>query len=165
MVKKKIKKTLVEQILDKHDISYESLTWTLLDKSDAQRQATLAAFGMQESDIYKTLAATGDKTGPLVAVVPITEHLSLKKLASASGNKKVVMLPLKDLQKTTGYVHGANNPVGIWHNKHFPIFFDQTAATAPFIAVSAGELGRSNKVLPTDIATLVGAPFVDLLEK
>ncbi|SUP52461.1 Uncharacterised protein [Weissella viridescens] len=28
------------------------------------------------------------------------------------------MIPTKDLQKTTGYVHGANNPVGIWQNKN-----------------------------------------------
>ena len=51
-----------------------------------------------------------DKTGPVIGIIPITEHLSEKKLAKISGNKKVQMIPQKDLQKTTGYVHGANNP-------------------------------------------------------
>jgi len=73
-------------------------------------------------------------------------------------------LPVKVLQKTTGYIHGANNPVGIWQNKHFPIFFEQTAQKAPYILVSGGELGRSDKINPVDVASLVGASFVDLLE-
>jgi Cys-tRNA(Pro)/Cys-tRNA(Cys) deacylase len=162
---KKIKKTLVEQILDKHDIPYTPLFWTLLEANQTDKAARLKEAGIAETDIYKTLAATGDKTGPIIAVLPITEHLSLKKLAAASGNKKVIMLPLKDLQKTTGYVHGANNPVGIWHTKKFPIYFDASAQAQSTIAVSAGELKRSDLVNPQDIAILVGAPFVDLQEK
>lgn len=161
---KKIKKTLVEQILEKHNIPYTPLFWTLLEADAADKAQHLQAAGIAEHDIYKTLAAIGDKTGPLVAVLPITEHLSLKKLAAVSGNKKVSMLPLKDLQKTTGYVHGANNPVGIWHTKKFPIFFDLSAQHAQQIAVSAGELKRSDLVNPQQIATLVAAPFVDLQE-
>ena len=58
------------------------------------------------------MVATGNNTGPLVGVVPMTEHLSMKKLAKASGNKKCEMLPLKKLEKTTGYVHGANTSIG-----------------------------------------------------
>ena len=164
MAKKKIKKTLPEQVMDKHGVAYKSLTLDILDKTAAERDAILATFGVAHDDIYKTLAATGDKTGPVIAVVPITQHLSMKKLAAASGNKKVTMLPQKILQQTTGYVHGANNPVGIWHTKHFPIFVDLSAKSVPFFLVSAGELGRSDQISPTDLANLINAPFVDLLE-
>ena len=52
--------------------------------------------GIEETEIYKTLALTGDKTGPIIGIVPITEHLSEKKLAKISGNKKVNMIPQKD---------------------------------------------------------------------
>ena len=45
-----------------------------------------------------------------------------EKLAKLSGNKKVAMIPQKDLEKTTGYIHGANNPVGIRQKHPFPIF-------------------------------------------
>ncbi len=48
-------------------------------------------YNFEENDIYKTLALTGDKTGPVIGIVPITEHLSEKKLAKISGNKKVSM--------------------------------------------------------------------------
>ncbi|MBU7456147.1 aminoacyl-tRNA deacylase [Leuconostoc fallax] len=164
MAKKKIKKTLPEHIMDAHQVNYEHLELNILDKTDEEITQLLDHFQVKKSDIYKTLAAHGDKTGPVVAVLPITQHLSTKKLASASHNKKVKMIPMKELEKTTGYIHGANNPVGIWQNKKFPIYFDMTAQNADYIIVSAGELGQSDKVNPQQMATLVQADFADLLE-
>ena len=41
-----------------------------------------------KKDIFKTLALMGDKTGPVIGIVQITEHLSEKKLAKISGNKR-----------------------------------------------------------------------------
>ncbi len=37
------------------------------------------------------------------------------------------MIPQKDLEKTTGYIHGANNPVGIRQKHNYPIFIDRIA--------------------------------------
>ena len=74
------------------------------------------------------------------------------------------MIPQKDLEKTTGYIHGANNPVGI-HQKHsFPIFIDQTALSRKSIIVSAGEVGRSIQIKAQDLADFVQAQFADLKE-
>ena len=157
MAKKvKIKKTLVDQILDKAKIDHDSLVLNALEGQLPQ--------GIEENDIYKTLALTGDKTGPVIGIVPITEHLSEKKLAKISGNKKVSMIAQKDLQKTTGYIHGANNPVGI-HQKHaFPIFIDEVALSKSFMIVSAGEVGRSIRIQPQVLADFVHASFVDISE-
>lgn len=89
MAKKvKVKKTLVDQILDKAKIDHDSL---VLNALDGQLPP-----GTEETEIYKTLALTGDKTGPIIGIVTITEHLSEKKLAKISGNKKVNMIPQKD---------------------------------------------------------------------
>ena len=162
--KKKDKKTLPEQVLDKHGLSYDSLAINALDLTEEEKQAKFAELRIKESDIYKTLAAKGDKTGPVVAVVPLTERLDMKKLAAVSGNKKAHMLPMKELEKTTGYIHGANNPVGIWQNKHFPIYIDKHAENADFILVSAGELGRSDKLNPVELAEMIGASFEELTE-
>ena len=116
------------------------------------------------SQIYKTLALTGDKTGPVIGILPITEHLSEKKLAKISGNKKVAMIPQKELEKTTGYVHGANNPVGIRQKHHYPIFIDQVAIEREAIIVSAGEVGRSVLIKAQDLADFVKAGFADIKE-
>ncbi|HEL2387372.1 aminoacyl-tRNA deacylase [Streptococcus suis] len=157
MAKKvKIKKTLVDQILDKAKINHDSL---VLNAFEGQLPS-----GIEEHEIYKTLALTGDKTGPIIGIVPITEHLSEKKLAKISGNKKVSMIPQKDLEKTTGYVHGANNPVGIRQKHNFPIYIDQSALELGHLIVSAGEIGRSIKIDSRVLADFVKADFADLIE-
>lgn len=154
--KEKVKKTLVEQILTKANIEHQGLSINALDQSLPK--------DFDRSRIYKTLALIGTQTGPVIGVVPITQHLSEKKLAKVSGNKKVTMIPQKDLEKTTGYVHGANNPVGIRQKHKFPIFIDQGALQRENIIVSAGEVGRSIEVKAQDLADFVQADFVDLVE-
>ncbi|HFI0331477.1 TPA: aminoacyl-tRNA deacylase [Streptococcus suis] len=157
MAKKvKIKKTLVDQILDKAKIDYDSL---VLNAFEGQLPP-----GIEENDIYKTLALTGDKTGPVIGIIPITEHLSEKKLAKISGNKKVSMIPQKDLEKTTGYIHGANNPVGIRQKHNFPIYIDQSALEKGKMIVSAGEIGRSIRIDSQVLADFVKANFADIIE-
>lgn len=154
--KRKLKKTLVEQILDKAKIKHDSLALNALEGKLPE--------DIQKEDIFKTLALTGDKTGPLIGIIPITEHLSEKKLAKVSANKKVTMIPQKELQKITGYVHGANNPVGIRQKHHFPIFIDSIALEKGQIIVSAGEIGRSIRINSQVLADFVGAQFADLKE-
>ena len=157
MAKKvKIKKTLVDQILDKAKIDYDSLVLNALEGQLPQ--------GIEENDIYKTLALTGDETGPVIGIVPITEHLSEKKLAKISGNKKVSMISQKDLEKTTGYIHGANNPVGIRQKHNFPIYIDQSALEKGKMIVSAGEIGRSIRIDSQVLADFVKANFADIIE-
>ncbi|MDR3190514.1 MAG: Cys-tRNA(Pro) deacylase [Lactobacillaceae bacterium] len=157
--KPRIKKILVEQILDKANVPYETIAFSGgMERSDAEMQA----FGLTEHDIYKTLALIGNVTGPVIGVVPLDSHLDEKKFAKVSGNKRVDMIPTKDLQKTTGYVHGANNPVGIWQTKKFPIYFDLVAKEAGLITLSAGEVGRSIRVDATLLADFVHGQFADL---
>ena len=158
MAKKvKIKKTLVEQILTKAGIDHTGI------QSNALEGELPPEYDRKQ--IFKTLALLGDKTGPIIGIVPITEHLSEKKLAKVSGNKKVSMIPQKDLEKTTGYVHGANNPVGIRQKHNYPIFLDKTALDLNQMIVSAGEIGHSIIVAPQDLASFVKADFADILEE
>ncbi|GGE34251.1 aminoacyl-tRNA deacylase [Streptococcus himalayensis] len=154
--KSKIKKTLVEQILTKANIEHQGLQINALE-GDIPSQ-------ISREQIYKTLALKGDKTGPVIGILPITEHLSEKKLAKVSGNKKVSMIPQKELEKTTGYVHGANNPVGIRQRHAFPIFIDHSALSSETMIVSAGEIGHSIAIAPQALADFVDAQFADLKE-
>jgi len=159
--KPKLKKTLPEQILDKAKIPYQSFVFE--DYEDKE----LVNANHREVDehiIYKTLALTGNVTGAIIGIIPLDAHLDYKKLSKASGNKKVGMIPLKELEKTTGYIHGTNNPVGIHQTKKFPIFIDKEAIEQGEIIVSAGELHRSIKVNAQQLADFVGATFVDLQE-
>ena len=57
-----------------------------------------------------------------------------KQLASASNNKKVEMVPLKEIQGLTGYIRG-----GV--KKTYPLYIDESAASLNPISVSAGKRG------------------------
>ena len=95
MAKKvKIKKTLVEQILTKAGIKHKGIQVNALEGQMPS--------GYEKHQIFKTLALLGDKTGPIIGIVPITEHLSEKKLAKISGNKKVNIDTTKRFGKNNG---------------------------------------------------------------
>lgn len=159
--KKGLKKTQVEQILDKHKVPYKQMVFPTHQDGDV-RTMSVDHTGVDEHLVYKTLVLEGPTTGPLVGVVPVDTHLDEKALARVSGNKKVEMVPLKKLVKTTGYVHGANTPVGIYEKHHFPIFIDSDAKKTPTIYVSSGQIGRSVEVSAEELANLVHAKFADL---
>ncbi|MCI1894964.1 MAG: Cys-tRNA(Pro) deacylase [Lactobacillus sp.] len=156
--KKKEDKTLVEKMLDKQNIAYTPYEFPTHEAGDVA-QLTVDHLAVPEHRIYKTLALTGNKTGPLIGVVPLDRHIDYKKLSAVSGNKKVGMIPLKDLEQTTGYEHGANTPIGIHARHKYPIFIGEEALKEPEIIVSAGKIGRSVGLAPKALAKAVNAKF------
>ncbi|USS89140.1 aminoacyl-tRNA deacylase [Fructilactobacillus cliffordii] len=161
--KNKIHKTLVEQILSQHKIPYQQVIFPTYKDGDVAQLDTNAS-DYPDHQIYKTLALTGKNTGPVVGVVPLDSRLSYKKMAQASGNKKVGMIPLKELEQTTTYEHGANTPIGIYEKKGYPIYFDKSARDQGDIVVSSGKIGRSILVNAKQIADLVHGNFANLTE-
>ena len=72
--KTKIKKTLVEQILTKAKVNHKGLQINALEGELPEK--------IDRSQIYKTLALTGDKTGVIIGILPIiiTDVLHLHPL-------------------------------------------------------------------------------------
>lgn len=159
--KKKINKTNVMRILDQHKIPYESFEFPW---SEDHLEATEVAdkLGFARDDIFKTLVAKGDKTGVIVACIPGNAHLDLKKLAKASGNKKVEMLHMKDLEATTGYIRGGCSPIGM--KKLFPTYIGEQATAKENILISAGKRGVQVALDPNVLTELVFSKFVAITE-
>ena len=86
--KSRLKKTQVEQILDKNKIAYKQIEFPTVQDGDV-RSLKIDHQGIDEHRIYKTLVLEGPTTGPLVGVVPVDTHLDEKALARVSGNNKV----------------------------------------------------------------------------
>jgi len=144
----KKKKTNVHRMLDKAGINYTTHTYAWKEEQlDAESAAE--KLGMDLSKVYKTLIAVGDKTGPVVSCIPATASLDLKALAQVSGNKKVEMLPMKDLEKVTGYIRGGCSPIGMKRN--FPTYIDSAAENMETIVVSAGKRGFQVEIAPDDL--------------
>lgn len=163
MAKKKQVKTNAIRIVEQKKIPYQEHTYTY-SENDLGAKHVAEELNQNEAQIFKTLVTVGNKTGPVVAVIPSNQELDLKKIAKESGNKKVEMLHLKDLENLTGYIRGGCSPVGM--KKLFPTYFDQSALNFATIMVSAGKRGVQMELAPNDLAGLVRGKFVDLtLEK
>ncbi|WP_241559430.1 YbaK/EbsC family protein [Lacticaseibacillus hulanensis] len=147
-------------MLDAAHIAYAPVAFSTHQDGDVMQIST-EEMAVPRHLVYKTLVLTGNKTGPVVGIVPLDMHIDYKKLSQVSGNKKVGMVPLKDLVKTSGYEHGANNPVGIHARHNYPIYFANEAKAAGEIIISAGKIGRSVKVNAEELAKFVGAKFAD----
>lgn len=160
MAKKKQVKTNAIRIVEQKKIPYQEHTYTF-SEDDLGAKHVAEELNQNEAQIFKTLVAVGNKTGPVVAVIPSNQELDLKKIAKESGNKKVEMLHLRDLENLTGYIRGGCSPVGM--KKLFPTYFDQSALNFAAIMVSAGKRGLQMELAPNDLAGLVRGKFVDLI--
>ncbi|HEY3298091.1 MAG TPA: Cys-tRNA(Pro) deacylase [Armatimonadota bacterium] len=149
-----MKKTNAARILDSMSVCYEIRTYEV-DESDLSAENVAVKIGLPLSHVFKTLVAVGDKTGVLLAVVPGDAELDLDALARLSGNKKVAMIPQRDLQHTTGYIRGGVSPVGT--KKSFPTYLDESALQYKEIAVSAGARGIQLVLSPHDLERAVNA--------
>ena len=81
--KNKLEKTLVEKILDQHKIKYRQAEFAVSEDKGGVAQMDTSILRDKERFVYKTLVCEGNKTGPLVGVVPITEQLKHEKLAKS----------------------------------------------------------------------------------
>lgn len=159
MSKKKKEKTNAVRLVEQHDISYKEYEYSWgEDQLSAEHVAN--ELNQNIAQIFKTLVAVGNKTGALVAVVPGNQELDLKKIAKISQNKKVEMLHLKDLEKTTGYIRGGCSPIGM--KKQFPTYIDTSAQDFSSILVSAGKRGLQIELAPEDLANLVDGTFANI---
>jgi len=140
-----LKKTNATRILDKLKIDYQIIEYQV-DMSDLSAEHVSRDIGIPLGQIFKTLVAQGDKTGEMVACVPGDKELNLKKFASVSGNKKVNLIPVKDINKKTGYIRGGVSPIGLKHP--YALYIDLSALNYQFILISAGLRGLQIKIDP-----------------
>jgi len=141
----KLKKTNATRILDKLNIEYQIIEYQV-NASDLSAEHVSRETGIPLCQIFKTLVAYGDKTGEMVACVPGDKELNLKKFASVTENKKVNLIPVKDINKKTGYIRGGVSPIGLKHS--YPLYIDHSALQYQFILISAGLRGLQIKIDP-----------------
>ena len=149
---KKIDKTNAARLLDKAGIAYNLIPYEF-DENDLAAQHVADSLGQDISQVFKTLVLRGDRTGHVVCVVPGDMEVDLKALAKVSGNKKVEMIPMKDLLGVTGYIRGGCSPIGM--KKRFPTYFHSTVADHDRIYVSAGVRGLQIEISPHDLIDFV----------
>lgn len=154
-----INKTNAARLLDRAKIKYELVPY-VVDENDLAATHIATQLGEDIRQVFKTLVLKGDKTGHFVCVLPGDAEVDLKKAAKVSGNKKVDLIPMKELLPTTGYIRGGCSPIGM--KKLFPTYFHISCLEYEYIYVSAGVRGLQLKVSPNDLITYVRATTADI---
>lgn len=152
-------KTNVMRLLDAAKIEYEALEYEV-DESDLSGASVARKTGKDKDIIFKTLVVCGEKNGFGVCCIPVCEELDLKKASKLFGEKKIEMIHVKDLLKTTGYIRGGCSPIGM--KKQFPTIIDETATLCDKIFVSGGQRGLMLGIEPNELLRYIGATFADL---
>lgn len=152
-------KTIACRILDQNQIPY---TLHEYDWKEEELDALTVAHkvGIPPQQIFKTLVLRGDKSGVLLASLPGDKELDLKALEVASKNKRVEMVPIKDLQALTGYIRGGVSPLGV--KKRYPFYLDVSAMELNPISISAGRRGLQIFVAGIDLQRVTGAIVASL---
>ncbi|WP_427171615.1 Cys-tRNA(Pro) deacylase [Fusobacterium nucleatum] len=112
--------------------------------------------------VFKTLVLLSEKREMVVACIPGIEKLDLKKLAKLSGNKKLEMLPMKDLLSMTGYIRGGCSPIGI--KKKHSIFIHESALDNKTILISGGLRGLQIEIEAQKLVDYLKMVVGDIIE-
>jgi Cys-tRNA(Pro)/Cys-tRNA(Cys) deacylase len=152
-------KTNAVRVLERAGMSFE-LRQYLVDEEHHIAEHAAEELSMPPETVCKTLVVQGDQTGYLFALLPAGTELDLRSLAEASGNKRVALVPQRDVLGLTGYVRGAVTVLAA--KRAYPIFIDETAMLWPAIGISGGTLGLEIILSPPDFVTLTGATLADI---
>lgn len=153
-------KTNAMRLLEQANVEFSAIEYEV-DENDLSGVHVASQTGQPVEQVFKTLVTKGEKKGYMVFCIPVAEELNLKKVAAIVGDKKVEMLPVKDLLSLTGYVRGGCSPVGM--KKKFPTYIDETAILYDEIIISAGVRGCQLKVNREQLVTYLEAELVDLI--
>ena len=140
-------KTNAARLLDQLGIRYELREYEV-DPEDLAAETVAAKIGLPAEQVFKTLVARGERNGTCLAVIPGDQELDLKALAMAAGERKIQLVPVKELQALTGYIRGGVTALA--GKRDYPVFVDETIELFDVVSISAGVRGLQILLAPAD---------------
>ncbi len=101
------------------------------------------------------MVARGDRNGVCFAVIPANTELDEKALARLAGDRRLDVVPLKEVQPLTGYIRGGVTALAA--KRDYPVFVDESIFLCDVISVSAGVRGTQILLAPADYIASVNA--------
>ncbi|MDO4170240.1 MAG: Cys-tRNA(Pro) deacylase [Lachnospiraceae bacterium] len=157
---KKENKTNAMRILERNKISYEVKYY----ECDEFKDGISIAKKLDENpdECFKTLATKGKSGSYYIYVLPVDKELDLKKCARAVGEKSVEMIPVKEINRVTGYIRGGTTALGM--KKDYPVVVHQSADDLTKMIVSGGKLGVQIKLTPKDYLKVTKGKMADIIK-
>ncbi|WP_066719311.1 Cys-tRNA(Pro) deacylase [Clostridium sp. Marseille-P299] len=153
-------KTNAMRLLEQANVNFTTIEYEV-DEANLSGTHVAEQTGQPVEQVFKTLVTKGEKKGYMVFCIPVAEELNLKKAANIVGDKKIELIPVKDLLSLTGYIRGGCSPVGM--KKKFPTYIDETAILFDEIIISAGVRGCQMVVNREQIVNYLEAELADFV--
>ncbi|MGN0464837.1 MAG: Cys-tRNA(Pro) deacylase [Lachnospiraceae bacterium] len=155
-------KTNVMRTLEKEKIGYKAHEYP--HGKEAVDGITVAkSLGQNPDCVFKTLVTTDTKKNFFVFVIPVGRELDLKKAAKTVKAKTIEMIPVKDIQKITGYIRGGCSPINM--KKKYETVYHETAKECETIMVSAGKIGFQIELSPDDLIRVTDGKLADICKE
>ncbi len=97
-----------------------------------------------------------------MAVIPGDQELDLKALAASAGERKIQLVPVKELQSLTGYIRGGVTALAA--KRDYPVYVDETIEMFDVISISAGVRGMQILLAPVDYMRVTGSVVASLAQ-
>lgn len=161
MSKSKEIKTNAMRILEKEKIPFSHYTYECGEFIDGIQIAD--KLSLPHEKVFKTLVTQGNSRDYFVFVIPVDRELDLKKAARAVGEKSVAMIPVKDINRITGYIRGGCTAIGM--KKQYATRLDECAARQGTIVVSGGRIGSQIELKPEDLLAACMGEYADICQE
>jgi Cys-tRNA(Pro)/Cys-tRNA(Cys) deacylase len=158
---KPAQKTNAARLLDQMAIHYELREYEV-DPDDLAAETVAAKIGLPPEQVFKTLVARGERNGIIMAVTPGDQDLNLKALAATAGERKIQLVPVRELQTLTGYIRGGVTALAA--KRDFPVFVDETIELFDVVSISAGVRGTQILISPADYLRAIKGRLAPLAE-
>jgi Cys-tRNA(Pro)/Cys-tRNA(Cys) deacylase len=155
-------KTNATRILDDLGVPY-TLREYEVDPEDLSAESVALKIGLPAEQVFKTLVARGDRGGVYLSVVPGNMELDGKALARVTGDRRVELVPLREVQQLTGYIRGGVTALG--GKRDYPVYADETVELFDIISVSAGVRGTQILLAPADYLRVTHATVVPIARR
>ncbi len=140
-------KTNAVRMLDAAKIPYELREYEV-DPEDLSAETVARKVNLPLEQVFKTLVIRGDRNGVCLAVVPGNTEVDEKAVARLTGDRRVEMVALKEVQALTGYIRGGVTALA--GKRDYPVYVDETAELFDVISISAGMRGLQILLAPAD---------------
>ena len=147
-------KTNAVRLLDAAKIPHELREYQV-DPDDLSAETVAAKVNLPLEQVFKTLVMRGDRNGVCLAVVPGNTNVDEKAMARLTGDRRVEMVPLKEVQALTGYIRGGVTALA--GKRDYPVYADDTIELFDVISISAGTRGLQILIAPADYLRIANA--------
>jgi Cys-tRNA(Pro)/Cys-tRNA(Cys) deacylase len=123
---------------------------------------TARYLGVPLEQVFKTIVVKREGKGkPILAVVPGSAEVDLKRLAKALAEKKLQLPSEYEAEQITGLQAGGISPLALI-NKGFQVVLDSSAQNYPEIHISGGQRGLNIRLSVEGLTELTKARLAEI---